>query len=415
MKAPILSRHSLLSLYLPAAILALGNGIVLPAVPVYAKSFGVGFGVASMVIVASGLGSLVAGLPTGYLLDRIGRRKVILAGPLVAALASFLVATAQSFPELLLYRFLGGAATQMWMLGWLAIIADTGGERQRGRQITGMHAMESVGRISGPLVGGLIATAWDVRVPFLFHAVMCLIAVLPGFRMIKETAPGVMRGGPGHGGVATEAGARPGLVWLLGFPVVTFFAAQLLGAVTRGALNSGALNFYALYVYEVDAATIGLLATAATGLGIPIMVAAGAAMDRFGRKAAIVPGFTLLGGALGLMALTAYSHWPFPGYVVAFLVVVAANTITTGNMQTLGSDIAPPHARGSFFGFSQTVVQIGHVLSPTAFAVLTDNVSATAGFLFLAVHSLAVALIVGVVITEPMRKERAEEPTPVRG
>src|SRR5215212_6369793 len=93
--SPLLSRHALLSLYLPAAILALGQGIVLPAIPLYAKSFGVTFGVASMVVVAPSLGSLVAGIPTGFLLDHLGRRKIILAAPIIAALSSFLCVTAQ--------------------------------------------------------------------------------------------------------------------------------------------------------------------------------------------------------------------------------------------------------------------------------------------------------------------------------
>src|SRR5437016_5182755 len=190
----ILSRDNLLSLYLPAVILALGTGIALPALPIYARSFDVSLGVASSALVATGLGGLVAGVPTGYLLDRVGRRKIILAGPIVTALASFLVAFfAHSFPELLVYRFIGGVASQMWMLGRLAMVADTGANAQRGRQITGMHAMDSGGRIAGPLMGGIIASAWDVRVPFIVHGVLCLLAVIPSFTLVRETSPGVMR------------------------------------------------------------------------------------------------------------------------------------------------------------------------------------------------------------------------------
>jgi MFS family permease len=136
------------------------------------------------------------------------------------------------------------------------------------------------------------------------------------------------------------------------------------------------------------------------------MVGSGAIMDRFGRKATIVPGFSLLATTLGFVALTAYNQWPFSIYVVAFLGVVGANNITTGNMQTLSSDIAPAHARGSFFGLSQTVVQIGHVLSPIAFAVLTDNVSAASAFVFLGLCSLSVAVLVGALVHDPVRARR---------
>src|SRR3712207_2806453 len=130
----VLSRDNILTIFVPAAALALGNGIATPALPVFAKSFDVSFGVASQVFVAQLLGGLAATVPTGFLIDRFGRRKIILLGPALVALSSLLTAFAGSFPELLAYRFLGGWAQQMWMLGRLAMIADTGGDRQRGRQ-----------------------------------------------------------------------------------------------------------------------------------------------------------------------------------------------------------------------------------------------------------------------------------------
>jgi len=173
-------------------------------------------------------------------------------------------------------------------------------------------------------------------------------------------------------------------------------------------LNYGTLHFYAVYAYDVNAATIGLLGTAASALSVPIIIGAGAVMDRFGRKATIVPGFTLLGLALVFMAFTAFRGLPFEAYVFAFLIVVATNNFTTGSMQTLSSDIAPRHARGSFFGLSQTIVQVGHVLSPAGYAWLAENVSATAGFIFLGAASFAVVVIAVTVIREPLRERPAE-------
>src|SRR5438093_4309356 len=395
----ILSRQNVLSLYLPAVILALGTGIALPALPVYARSFDVSLGVASSALVASGLGGLAAGLPTGYLLDRFGRRKIILAGPLVTALASLLLVTAQSFPEVLAYRFIGGVAAQMWMLGRLAIVADTGADAQRGRQITGMHAMDSAGRIAGPLVGGLLASAWDVRVPFVVHGILCLLAVVPSFKLVRETAPASLRR---SSGAPAPAEAPPHWrSWLLTFPILMFLIAQLLGSVSRGALNNGTLHFYAVYTYDISAATVGILGTVASALSVPIILAAGAVMDRFGRKATIVPGFTLLAVALAFMALTAYAGWSFELYIVAFLVVVATNNFTTGSMQTLSSDIAPRHARGNFFGLSQTVVQTGQTLSPAGFARFAELSGATARFAFLGAASVALVLLTVTVIRAP--------------
>src|SRR5206468_11787373 len=72
-----LSRQLVLSLYLPATVLALGQSMVAPVIPNLARSFGVNVAQASLVFVAVSLGAFVATIPAGYLMDRIGRRPVL--------------------------------------------------------------------------------------------------------------------------------------------------------------------------------------------------------------------------------------------------------------------------------------------------------------------------------------------------
>ena len=129
-----LSAYQFLTLYFPAFVLSLGYSIATPAVPVFAKSFDTGFAVASLVIVVHALGGLIAAVPTGFLVDHLGRRPMLFAGPILMAASSALTAAAQSFPELLLYRFLGGGAMEMWRQARLAMIADVSKSRQRGRR-----------------------------------------------------------------------------------------------------------------------------------------------------------------------------------------------------------------------------------------------------------------------------------------
>ncbi len=179
--APWRDRQLVLSLYLPAIAVGLGTGITTPVLPVLAKSFDVSIGLASLVFIVQMAGSTTATLPTGLLIDRIGRRRILLAGPLITAGASFMIATAGSFPELLVYRFIGGWGQQMWMLSRLTMIADTGGAYQRGQQITSMFSAQRVGTLAGPLIGGFAAAAWGLHVPFLIHGAVVLIAVIPSF------------------------------------------------------------------------------------------------------------------------------------------------------------------------------------------------------------------------------------------
>src|SRR3979409_752070 len=88
----VLSRQLILSLYLPATLLALGQSMVAPVIPGLTRSFGVGLAEASLVFVAARAGAVAVTFPAGYLMDIIGRRPVLLAGPLLTAMASFTTA-----------------------------------------------------------------------------------------------------------------------------------------------------------------------------------------------------------------------------------------------------------------------------------------------------------------------------------
>ncbi|MBM2812634.1 MAG: arabinose efflux permease family protein [Chloroflexi bacterium] len=238
------SRQNVLSIYLPAVTLAIGTGVLIPAIPIYARSFNIPFEVASLVIIVQQLGSMCASLPTGLLADRFGRRRIVLAGPILLAISSFLAVTAQSFPELVAYRFIAGIGSQMWQIGRLTMIADTGGDHERGKQITTMHSMESTGRLLSPVIGGFLAALWDVRAPFVVHAVLCLAAIAPSFKLVKETAPHLAPVAAGRQPQADAAGDG-GFRALLTYPVMVLFAAQFCAFLTRGPMYAGQINLFA--------------------------------------------------------------------------------------------------------------------------------------------------------------------------
>jgi len=106
----LLSRQLVLSLYLPAALLALGDSLVTPVSPIFTKQFEVGVAAASLVFVMVNVGALVAAFSTGYPMDTIGRRPVLLAGPLIMAAGSLMTPFAGSFTQLLCWRLVVGAA-----------------------------------------------------------------------------------------------------------------------------------------------------------------------------------------------------------------------------------------------------------------------------------------------------------------
>ena len=391
----------ILGLHVPAIALGLGNGIALPVLPELTKLYDVSIVQASWVFVAYLLGTLAASLPTGILIDRIGRRWILLAGPLVVAVSSLLialVAVSGSFTELLVYRFIAGVGTQMWMQSRITVIADTGASQQRGKQVTQMFGVQQIGGLSGPLVGGFAAVAWGLWAPFLIHAIVTLLSILPTYFVVKETAPPARR--------AAEA-AVGGSRWALLFkkPIPTVYSIQFLTNVTRGAVfEGGVILLYPSYAYGLDPAQLGVLRSMMAVGTIPILFSTGFVMDRFGRKYTIVPGLTLTSLAMGSMAVTAFASLSLPWFIASFVFVHLSISIISGNMQTLGTDIAPPQARGLFFGVSRLIAQGGSTTSPTSFGLLSGAFGFGAAFMLLASSAFAAALVVAFFLEETLQK-----------
>jgi MFS family permease len=399
----ILSAQQLLTLYFPAFVFALGYSIATPAIPVLAKSFDTGFAIASLVIVVHALGALAATVPSGFLVDHLGRRPILLGGPFLMAVSSWLTAVAQSFPELLVYRFIGGAAMEMWRQARLAIIADVGRSRQRGRQMSGMAGIEGAGRLLGPAAGGFLA-AWSIRVPFVVHGILALLAILPSFFILRESAPGTLKMNDGG---QEQLNTRAVLALMADRKYRGFFCAQFFASMTRGVLWGGTLLLYATYAYDVGAKGLGWLATVSTVVGIPITFSSGFLMDRFGRKTTMVPGFILISLGLVFLASSAQWHWGLASFVAGFLWIHGGQAITAGSMQVLGSDMAPASARGRFFGFWRLIGEIGGLISPALFGLIAERFAYSAAFTVFSFCSLATASLLAFSVRETVGRRNS--------
>lgn len=403
----MLSRQLVLSLYLPATVLALGQSMIAPVLPNLTRSYGVGLSEASLVFVAFGAGAVVATFPAGYLMDKVGRRPVLLAGPVLEAVGQFMTPFAHSYPELLFWRFVVGAAGQLWQQGRLIVISDTAPVNQRARQMQWMTGMMRAGQLLGPSMGGFLAEYLGYWLPFVIHAAMTLLVVLPSFSLIKESAPG--RGAQKQDTSASGEGWRPVLAYLLTFQVLVFLVIQVSAQLSRGGQDQGSLVLYAVYAYGMRPGELGLLNTIAIAFGIPVPFITGYLMDRFGRRAVIGPGFASYGISLVIMSCTAFFPLPMTFFLASYVLVQATAGTTGGTMQVLGTDLAPTSNKGRFFAIWRMLAQAGSLGAPAAFAYIAENVSYGAGFVYLAACASVVVIGVTRVLGNTMaRADQAE-------
>jgi MFS family permease len=399
----LLRNTMLLPVYVPTALLAFGQGLLIPTLPVYAATFDVPFALVSLAVGAAAIGTLVADVPTGMLLSRIGRKRSMLIGTAMVAVCTAMVGLAHVFPEVIVYRLLAGIGTALWGISRHAYITDITPIAQRGRSIAVFGGINRIGVFAGPVVGGGIGAAFGLHVPFLLAAVMAGVATLISIFYVRET---------GTDGRVTHHRTR----WQLVFNLVRSHGADLAAAgiaqtfaQTIRAGRQLIIPLYGAYMLQpnLDVAAIGVIVSAGAIVDMMLFVPAGVLMDKFGRKAAAVPSFTIMAVGMACIPLT-HDFWTL---MLASVVIGFGNGLGSGTMMTLGADLAPPGATGEFLGVWRLIGDTGGVSGPLVVGVLADLIGLAFTALVLSGIGLASAGMLAGLVRETRKKDEPAVPS----
>ncbi|RCK68554.1 MFS transporter [Desertihabitans brevis] len=181
--------RSVLVLGLISFSVAVGFGVMVPVLPVYAQSFGVGTFEASAVISAFALVRLVTAPVVGPLIDRLGERPVLVTGVLVVAGSTALAALATSYWPFLVLRGIGGLGSAMFTVSSMTLLLNTVEPRLRGRAAGFFQGGFLLGGMAGPAIGGALAGI-SLTAPFWFYAATLAVAGLIGLVVLRSSERG---------------------------------------------------------------------------------------------------------------------------------------------------------------------------------------------------------------------------------
>lgn len=158
----------------------------------------------------------------GPLSDRIGRRPVLLAAVFIFTCASVGCILAQDIETFLFFRMLQGGMTAGYSLS-MVIVRDTRSERQAASLIGYIGMSMAIAPMLGPVLGGLLDTAFGWRANFIFYAVSGLILIAVCWFDLGETRPDNTQ----------KSGSSEKMTTLVKEPL--FWAFSLCGAFSVGA------------------------------------------------------------------------------------------------------------------------------------------------------------------------------------
>ena len=364
-------------LALVAFCVALGFGIVVPAVPLFALQFGVGTTAAGAVVSAFALMRLLSGLAGGRLVDRVGERAALLAGLGVVAVSSLLAGLAVTYPQLLVLRGVGGIGSAVFTIAATSLLLRVAKAAQRGQTQSVYRGGFLLGGIVGPALGGAVVGV-SLRAPFFLYAGTLLLAALAAGTLLPKPPPAeadaqVSLGVGADDGVprAVVPESRTSLADAFANPA---YQAALAGNFAVGfavlGVRSTVVPLLVVQGLDLAAGWIGVAFTVAALVQAVLLLPAGKAVDQIGRRPTlVVSGLLSAASLLGLAAATG------PLSLLLAMTVFAAGAALLGVAPAAIVGDVVEGKGGRAVAVWQMSSDLGSVIGPLAAGFLIDRAS----------------------------------------
>ncbi|MBO1902915.1 MFS transporter [Leucobacter weissii] len=341
---------------------ALGYGVVAPAIPQFALEFGVSNFAAAAIVSAFALMRLVSAPLAGMLVQRFGERRTHITGLLIVAVSSGACVFAADYTQLLLLRAAGGIGSSMFTVAASALLIKVSPLEARGR----VASLNSAGFLSGTLLGpvfGAIIAGLGLRAPFAFYFVTLAAAAAIIWLALRRSVLATR----GEHGAPREILALGSALRMPHFRVA-LVSAFVFGWSSFGVRISVVPLFVAVAFGDDDPTTAAwVLASYAAGNAI-LIFPSGRWNDRFGRKPLLVTGMAVLTATYLLFPAS-----PTLAIALAVMFVAGAGSaLVSPGQQAVLADIVGRRSGGNVVAAYSMASDLGGVLGPLVAGAIVD-------------------------------------------
>ncbi len=384
-------------IYGPTVLFALGEGAVIPLLPVIAARLGADVPTAALVASALVVGQLCGNIPAGWTVARIGERWTMAGGGVLGMLGVVGLALAPNLAVLAASVFVIGFCAAAFGLARHSFMTTRVPLDFRARALSLLGGTFRLGMFVGPFIAAaLLALFGDEHAAVWFFAV-CLAAaillVLFGPDPETESAPGVIPAPPAAGtttGGDSEVGEDTGEVVTGALPTADapgvfrtmwrhrdVLSRLGLAAASLSAVRSARQVVLPLWGVSIglDAQTIALVVGISGAIDFALFYASGQVMDRFGRLWAALPAMILMGAGFLALAFTHDGDQAAMWFALFAAVLGVGNGLSSGILLTLGADVAPQEDPAPFLGSWRTLTDAGGAVAPLLVSALAAAVS----------------------------------------
>jgi DHA1 family purine base/nucleoside efflux pump-like MFS transporter len=382
------------------------NQMIAALLPSLVKSLGISLSTAGLLVVVYSLAAAVAAFFSGTLSDHYGRRRFLLAGVALFAVASFAASRTRTLNELMLARALTGLAAGTLSTCSITFAADWFAYNVRGRAIGLISSAYFAAPILGVPIAAQIADRYGWRRAFLFFAGLAVATAFATLRLPRERLSAsevqspkseVQNPSSGSSLAASDLGPRTSDSKLRS--TVHTFRSFLERRDTLAALVSF-LTYIGQWLnstFALPTRTIGWVFMLGGIVAVGSAPLGGILSDRWGKRAISIASNIVLAVAV---AFVPFLPWGW-GLLGVFALASLGAAFRQGPLTALMTEMVPAAQRGSFIALRNISSQMG--IGATAYlgGVLFQRSGYAAVTTLCAVMTAAVVVLLATHIVEP--------------
>ncbi len=380
----------------PSLLFGLGEGAILPIVPLMARELGASVSMAAFVVTLIGVGSLLNNIPASVITMRWGERWAIVAAGVWSALGMALCVLVPGVVALAIGCFMVGMSQAVYNLARQSYLTEAVPAVYRARALSTLGGVMRIGMFIGPFLSAAAVHAFGLSAAFAVGIAGVLAAAAVGARLPDLQAPVHPEGqAPAPVSLGTILSDHRRVFLTLGLGVL------LVSAVR--ASRQAVIPLWADHLLLAPAVT-SMIYGISGGIEMLLFYPAGRVMDLKGRRWVAVPSMAIIGVALLAMPFTV----GFVTLLIAATAIGVGNGIGSGLIMTLGADFAPRHGRAYFLAVWRFLSDLGGSCGPALLSALVATASLAGGIAVTGLLSLLAATLLGIWI--PTRKSSESKP-----
>ena len=326
-----------------------------PVLPIYAESFGISYSLVGLILSSFGFTRIFFEIPGGLIMERFGRKRLLLIGFLISAISEVMAGLAQSYVELMISRMMIGVGSALELTSSLTLIGELSTRDNRQRNIAHYQSAGAAAQIIAPTIGGILSQIVSLRVTFIVSALLSVTGayIVSRIRVENETRTDQSRSPvPAFSGLGRV---------LLDFRVIAVAASAMAMFLLFSSVRGTMIPLYADNVLHLDSSQIGLIFSITSATIFLVLFFLTDPLERVLGRSKLLS-VSLLVCSLAVLVLS------LPSGFAAFAIASVPLGVGFGLLQPIPFamiiDLSEPRNRGLMMGTVRTVADLGIILGP---------------------------------------------------